>query len=123
MRMKYAIVLLAGVAACAPPKTPSRTMEELLADPVELQAVVDRCDANPTRAATDLECANARRAVEKKAADEDAQKAVRKQAEFERLRAERRAQEDRQQQAAEAANKPFDPYATPVTPDPPAPKP
>jgi hypothetical protein len=122
MRMLFTVAALAGLAACASPKTPSRTMEELLADPAALQEVLDRCEANAARASGDLECGNARRAVAKKVADEDAARAAKQQAEFERLRAERRIKEDQQQQATDASKKPFDPYSSPVTTDVPATK-
>ena len=118
MRTTYLVAILAGLAACSAPKTPAASVDEMLADPVLLQSVIDRCAVNPGRAAGDVECGNARVAVEKKGAAEDAEKAAKKQAEFERLRAEKRAADDRRQQEAESRKKPFDPYSTPVNPDP-----
>ena len=118
MKMIFGAVILVGLGACAAPKTPSRSIDELLADPLALQSVLDRCQANASRAAGDIECANARQAVEKQAAAEDAAKASKKQEEFERLRDARRSADDRQQRDVDAAKKPFDPYSTPVNPDP-----
>jgi hypothetical protein len=118
MRSRYLVAILAGVAACSAPKTPSLSVEEMLADPAAMQAVLDRCEANPGLAATDLECKNAHVAIERKLAAADTERAAKQQAEFERLRAEKRAADDRRQQEAESKKKPFDPYSTPVNPDP-----
>ncbi len=118
MRTTYLVAVVAGLAACSAPKVPAVSVDEMLADPVLLQSVIDRCEANPGRAAADIECGNARLAVEKKGAAEDAEKAGKKQAEFEQMRAARRAADDRRQQEAESKKKPFDPYSTPVNPDP-----
>jgi hypothetical protein len=111
------VAILAGVAACSAPKTPTVSVDDMLADPVLMQSVLDRCAASPGRAGADIECGNARIAVEKQGAAEDVKKAAKKQAEFERLRAERRAADDRGQQEAEAKKRPFDPYSTPVNPE------
>jgi hypothetical protein len=107
----------AAIAACSAPKTASRTADEMLADPVMMQEVLDRCDANKARAAADIECANVRRAIAIKAAAEETAKAADKQKEFERLRAQRREQEARAQSAAQDTKPAFDPYSTPVATD------
>jgi hypothetical protein len=112
------VLILSGLAACSEPKTPSLSVDELLADPAAMQAVLDRCEANPGRAAGDIECRNAHVAIEKKLSAADAERAAKQQAEFERLRAEKRAADDRRQQEADSKKKPFDPYSTPVNPDP-----
>jgi len=116
MRTTFVVAILVGMAACSAPKSPARTADEMLAEPAMLQEVLDRCEANPGRAASDVECANARRVLAKKFVAEDAEREAKKQAEFERLRAEKRAVDDRRQQEAEAAKRPFDPYSTPVNP-------
>ena len=123
MRTIFTVAVLVGVAACSAPKTPARTTAEMLAEPAMLQEILDRCETNPARAAADVECGNAKQALAKKLAVEDAQREEKKQAEFERLRAEKRAVDDRRQQEAEAAKRPFDPYSTPVNPDAQPPKP
>jgi hypothetical protein len=123
MRSRYWVVIVASVAACSAPKTASLSVEELTADPAQLQSVLDRCEANPGRAAGDIECRNAHVVIERKLAAADAERAAKQQAEFERLRAEKRAADDRRQQEVEAKKKPFDPYSTPVNPDPAPPKP
>jgi adenylosuccinate lyase len=119
MKIGWLWVAVAGasIAACSAPKTASRSTDEMLADPAMMQEVLDRCEANKARAASDLECANARRAIAIKVAAEDAAKAAEKQKEFERLRAQRREQEAHQQNAAQDTKPAFDPYSTPVTTD------
>lgn len=119
MRTRWVWVAVAGaaIAACSAPKTAARSTDEMLADPVMMQEVIDRCDANKARAASDTECANVRRAISIKAAAEEAAKAAGKQKEFERLRAQRREQDAQQQKAAQETKPPFDPYSTPVATD------
>jgi hypothetical protein len=119
MTLALTVAVAAALAACSAPKTPSLTTDELLADPVMMQTVIDRCDANKTRAATDVECGNMRRAIEIKAAADEVARAADKQKEFERLRAQRREQDDKLQRATESSKPAFDPYSTPVDGDPP----
>jgi hypothetical protein len=115
-----ATVALAMVAACGAPKPLPHTVPELAADPVLLQGILARCSADRHAAATDVECANARLAVERIAAQEDSKHVDERGAEFERQREQRRLKEDQSRRAAERSQPGFDPYSSPVTGDKPA---
>jgi hypothetical protein len=121
MRVLTIVLLTTAVAGCSAPKAPVRSVADLLEDPIQLQAVLDRCQANPGRAATDPECTNARAAVDRKGAQQDSAEAVKAQKVFEQRRAQLREQEDRARAAQDPAKAGFDPYTAPVAIDPAAP--
>lgn len=112
--------LACALSACSKPPVPARTAAELVDDPALLQGILLRCQEHPRAASRDTECINARKALETVAAAQDAQAAERRRAEFERQRALKREQDDRQRQSAEQASPKFDPYRSPVVADPPA---
>lgn len=111
--------LACALSACGKPPVPARTAAELVEDPALLQGILLRCQEQPRTASRDTECSNARKALETVAAAQDAQAAERRHAEFERQRALKREQDERQRQSAEQANPKFDPYRSPVVADPP----
>lgn len=107
-------LMLVGVAACSAPKPPPHTVAELSDDPVLLEGIVARCAADKRAAAGDLECANARLAVERIGAAEESKHVGERGAESERQRQQRRLQEEQDRRAAERAQPGFDPYTSPV---------
>ena len=125
--MKPILTLFAGllVAACGAPQPPPRTVNDLAEDPAVLQGLAARCEADKTAKFTDVECANARRARDRIGGVDDAKLRDERAAEFERLRAERRAHDEAAKRAAAQANPPYDPYSAPISadPSPSAPKP
>jgi hypothetical protein len=114
-----ATLLVAFVAGCGAPPPP-HSVPELAADPELLQGIMARCAANKRLAATDVECENARAALERVAKAEDSKHVDERGAEFERHREQRRLQEEQSERAAERAQPGFDPYSSPVTSDKPA---
>jgi hypothetical protein len=114
MRIFATMATVVLVAACGAPKPPPHTVPELAADPALLQGIVARCAADKRAAAGDVECANARLAVERIGADEESKHVGERGAEFERQREQRRLQEAQSRRAAERAQPAFDPYSSPV---------
>jgi hypothetical protein len=121
MRVVTTVIVAMAVVGCSAPKAPVRSVADLLEDPIQLQAVLDRCQANPSGAAADPECANARAAVDRKGAQQDSAEAARAQKVFEQRRAQLREQEERARAAQDPAKAGFDPYTAPVAVDPAAP--
>ena len=112
-----ATLTVACVAGCGAPQPPPRTVPELAADPILLQGIIARCATNPGTAAQQVECANARLAVERVAREEEANRSGQRDTAFEHLREQRRLQEEQSRRAAERAQPGFDPYSSPVTSD------
>jgi hypothetical protein len=112
-----ATLTLVFMTGCGTPKPPPHTVAELADDPVLLQGISARCTADKRAAAQDVECANARLAVERLAAQEESKHVDERGAAFERQREQRRVQEDRSRRAAERAEPGFDPYSSPVAGD------
>ena len=111
------MLCLAGSAGCGAPPPAPHTVSELADDPLLLQGIMERCAADSRAAASDIECVNARLAIERTAAQEDAKKNDDRGADFERQREQRRLQEEQRRRAAERAQPGFDPYSSPVTID------
>jgi hypothetical protein len=111
------------LGACSAPAPPARTVEDFMEEPAVMQGVIEACNADQQRAARDVECTNARMALERKAVAEDAQHKQERDAQSEKLREQVREREREAQRQAELNRKPgFDPYTSPVTVDtPPAP--
>jgi hypothetical protein len=107
-------LILAGVAACGAPSPPPHGVAELTDDPALLQGIVDRCAGDKRAAARDIECVNARLAVERIGSAEESKHVGERGAEFERQREHRRLQEEQSRRAAERAQPGFDPYTSPV---------
>lgn len=115
---------LAAIAGCAEERLPPRSTFQLMDDPVVLQAVLARC--NQSGEVRDLECRNARDAVERLEAQQPTELVKQKQAdvqsEFERARAARRQREELERQREEARQR-VDPYTMPLVKDPMSPPP
>ncbi len=109
---------LACFAGCGAP-TP-HTVSELADDPLLLQGIMERCAADKRAAAADVECTNARLAIERAAAAEESKHTNERGADFERQREQHRLQEEQRRRAAERAQPGFDPYSSPVSVDKPA---
>jgi len=111
-----ATFLLPLVAGCEAPKPPPYTVTELAGDAQLLQGIAARCAADK-HAATDVECTNARLAIERVAAEGEAKRTAEHDAAFERQRERRRLQDEQSARAAERAQPGFDPYSSPVATD------
>jgi len=117
--MKWSVGVLATliVVGCGGPEPKPRSVEELAENPAVLQGLLARCEADKLAKHTDVECANARRALDRRGQVEDDKITRERAAESERLRAQRRQQEDARERAAAQANPGFDPYSSPVSTD------
>lgn len=88
-----AVVILAALAACTP-EPPPRTVADFLDNPRLLEATMVRCAENRAELKYTAECLNAREAVDRIAAQEEAERRVELEAQSARKReALRRAQE------------------------------
>lgn len=121
--MKWIASILAALAlasaGCGGPEPRPRTVNDLAQDPAVLQGLAARCAANKHLAVNDPECINARIATERLGQADDAKHDSGKDAEFERLREQRRQREDAKQRAAVQSEPKFDPYSSPVSIEPP----
>ncbi len=116
MRVTPVLLLAALVAGCSEPAAPRPpSILTLVEDPILLSSVLDRCNKDPALATT-RECLNARAAVERRSADDEAKRAAEAQANFERAREQRRAREEQEKRAREAQAPPKDAYSLPVEP-------
>jgi len=97
------------------------TAADFMEDRVALDGEILKCNQDPSLARSDLECANARIAVERLASQQEALNQAKAAAEFERSRQQLRSMQEQQRQEEEARNK-VDAYQlplVPVDPDPP----
>lgn len=117
--MKRIASLLAAfaVVGCGGHEPPPRTVNDLADDPAVLQGLMARCEADKKAKFSDVECANARRAMDRIGGVEDEKLKDDRAAEFERQRALRREHEEAQRRAASRATPAFDPYSSPVATD------
>ena len=96
-------VLLIGCGKEPPP----RSVEAFMANPVVLEAAMVRCSRNRNETRYDAECVNAREAVDRLAAREEAERRAELEAQSERkreaLRRTQRAAAEARRRAAEAA--------------------
>jgi hypothetical protein len=126
MRIRGFIIAAAAVAAvhsfaagCSQ-ELPARSTLELMDQPLVLEGVIIRCQDMGETAHRDEECRNAREAVDRiaaaKARVREAQPAV--DPEFERARALRRKQDERERQRLEQKHEPVDAYSLPLVKDP-----
>jgi len=108
-----------AAAACTPVQPPP-TLSDMLEDRVLLDGIVLKCNADPQRSRNDPQCATARIAVARLAAQREAAEVAAHQADFERTREQlRQAQEERRN--AQAAAQRVDAYSLPLVPVDPAP--
>jgi hypothetical protein len=100
------------------------TVTDLMEDRVSLDGVLMKCNQNESKARTNVDCVNARIAVERLASKSDAAQVAKRAAEFERSREQLRLSQERQRQEEEAKNPKVDAYHLPLVPvDPPPPPP
>ena len=119
--VRSAVLCLVLLAACEPPPPHPRSVEDFQDEPAVAQGVLARCMANKAAAARDVECENARVAMERGAVAEDAKHVGDKQVSEEKAREEILARREAERRATEARsmNKKFDPYSSPVGEEPP----
>jgi hypothetical protein len=105
----------AALAACGSRQSADTapSILTLAEDPILLERVLERCNANPAAVAT-AECINARAAADRRFADEQAAKARQAEAGFQAARDARRRAEAAAARAREGNRKPVDAYDLPV---------
>jgi hypothetical protein len=104
-----------GLAACDPAPVPVATVQDLINDPVILDGLLIKCAKDQRAQKTDVECTNARIAVDRIAAHREKLEAEKRIAAFERNRERLRLQQEAQRHQLEEANK-IDPYKLPLIP-------
>lgn len=126
--MLKSIVISAGICcaaammltACEPATVPVASVEDLMGDPVVLDGLLMKCGKDKAAQKVNVECMNARIAVDRIAAQREKLEAQKRIAAFERNRERLRLQQDAQRRQIEEAQK-IDPYKLPlVPPGPPA---
>jgi hypothetical protein len=105
----------AGAAGCKPPRVPPPTVADLMEDRVTLDGIIMKCNSNARMARTEVECENARIAIERIATRNEAEDTAKRQQEFERKREELRLAQDKER-AAKASTVKVDAYHLPLVP-------
>ena len=117
-------IAVLATAACSPRPVPPMTVTDLMEDRVSLDGVLMKCNQNDSKTRTDVDCVNARIAVERLGSQKDAADEAKRAAEFERSREQLRLSQERQRQVEEAKNPKVDAYHLPLVPvEPPPPPP
>jgi hypothetical protein len=98
------------------------TVSDLMEDRVTLDGVLLKCNQNPEKARTDIDCLNARIAVERLASQSEPAEEAKRAAEFERNREQLRLLQDKQRQEQESKTQ-VDAYHLPLVPVDPTPSP
>lgn len=111
------IVALALLEACNRPRATHLTVSELMDDRVTRDSILMKCNRSQSISDSDIDCLNARVAIERIAIEKERENSAAHTAQFERRRDQLRLAEDAQRQAQEAAEK-VDPYSLPVAPVP-----
>ncbi|HLZ96317.1 MAG TPA: hypothetical protein VKP66_00130 [Steroidobacteraceae bacterium] len=93
------------------------SVAELMEDRVTLDGVLLKCNEHPDKVRNEIDCLNARVAVERLAKDVDPAEEGRRAAEFERSREKLRLAQEKARQDQEAKKK-VDPYDLPLVPEP-----
>jgi hypothetical protein len=106
-----------GTGACSRPRATHASVDDLMEDRVMRDGILMKCSRDPGIRDSDIDCLNARAAIERIAAEKESADAAQREAQFERRREQLRLAQDEQRQAEEAAKK-VDPYSLPVVPDP-----
>ncbi len=115
----YLCVLILGLAACSARQAPAMTVTDLMEDRVTLDGVLMKCNQNPSKARADVDCLNARVAIERLADQNESAEQAKRTEEFERSRDQLRSAQDRLRQEEEAKTK-VDAYHLPLVPVEPA---
>jgi hypothetical protein len=111
---------LAALAGCSPRRIPPLTVSDLMEDRVLLDGVLMKCNRDPAKARSELECMNARVAIERLAARVDPAAEAKRAEDFEKSREQLRALQDKQRQEQEAKTPKVDAYHLPMIPVEPA---
>jgi hypothetical protein len=112
-----------GATSCGSPRVPPPSVSELVEDRVMLDGLLLKCNSNAEFAKSGPDCANARVAVDRLAAQAEVADSAKREAEFERRRDRLRQLQD-QQRAQKELESQIDAYHLPVVPvDPPTPTP
>jgi uncharacterized protein YaiL (DUF2058 family) len=101
------------------------TVNDLMEDRVTLDGVLMKCNQNQSKQRTDVECLNARIAIDRLASRSDPAQEAKRMEEFERTRDQLRLAQEKQRKQQEAKSK-VDVYSLPVVPvepSPPSPQP
>jgi hypothetical protein len=114
---------LVAVAGCSPRKIPPMTISDLMEDRVKLDGVLMKCNERSNSAQNDMDCINARIAVERLEAQKQQSVEAKRAEEFEHNREQLRAQRDREREQQEAKVKKVDAYHLPLMPVDPSPPP
>jgi hypothetical protein len=118
------VAVFAAAAACSPKRIPPMSVTDLMEDRVTLDGVLMKCDRNPSMARADVDCQNARIAIDRLASQGEAAEEAKRAEEFERSREQLRLAQEKQRQEQAAKVKPVDVYNLPLVPvEPPAPAP
>jgi outer membrane murein-binding lipoprotein Lpp len=91
------------------------TVQDLMEDRVTLDGVLLKCNEHPDKVRNEIDCLNARVAIERLAKDVDPAEEARRAAEFERSREKLRLAQERVRQDQEAKTK-VDAYNLPLVP-------
>jgi hypothetical protein len=117
----WAVGAILGTTGCGSPRVPPPAVGDLMEDRVMLDGLLLKCNANPGFARSAPDCANARIAVDRLAAQAEAAETAKREAQFERRRAQLRQIQDLQRAQKEQELQ-VDAYHLPVVPvDPPVP--
>jgi hypothetical protein len=114
--------VIVGAAACSPRKIPPMTVSDFMEDRVKLDGVIMKCNQEPGRAHSDMDCLNARIAIERLASQNEPAREAKHEEDFERSREQLRSMQDKQRQEQEAKTK-VDAYHLPLVPIEPSPPP
>jgi hypothetical protein len=108
-------VIMVIAAACSPKQIPPMSVTDLMEDRVTLDGVLLKCSQNPGRARSDIECLNARTAIDRLANRVDPAEDAKRSEEFEHNRERLRLLQDKLRQDQEAKTK-VDAYHLPLVP-------
>jgi hypothetical protein len=96
------------------------TVNDLMEDRVTLDGVLMKCNQSQSRARTDVECLNARIAIDRLASRSDPAQEAKRMEEFEHTRDQLRLAQEKQRKEREAKSK-VDVYSLPLVPAEPTP--
>jgi hypothetical protein len=91
------------------------TVNDLMEDRVILDGVLMKCNQNPSKARGDVECVNARIAIDRLASRSNPAQEAKRMEEFEHSRDQLRLAQDKQRKDREAKSK-VDVYSLPLVP-------
>jgi hypothetical protein len=104
------------VIACSPRPVPALTVADLMEDRVLLDGALMKCNRTPAASRSNSECANARIAIARLAAQADPAEEAKHAEEFEHSREQLRMAQDKRRREQEARTPKMDAYSLPVIP-------